>query len=237
MNRIQIKTESKNILNNHFPFFLLMFLPVFIIEALSGIGNYRVSKSMSHLGYNLTTQNVASYSNYSMAINIFSMVSALLLIGIMFVCIDSHRGNNDYQNPLQQGFTIVKSGQYFLGSIVISILTMVYTILWTFLLIIPGIIKSFSYSQAIYIYRDAIDRGELMGYNEAITKSRELMDGHKMDYFVLQLSFIGWFIFSILLIGIPFIWVQPYYYLTMANFYNKLVSEDTRQENTEEKAA
>ena len=85
-----------------------------------------------------------------------------------------------------------------------SLLVALYTTLWS-LLIIPIFIKPFSYSMTLRIIKDNPD----IRVNEAITKSRELMDGHKVELFLLILSFIGWFILSIFTLGILFIWVFP----------------------------
>ncbi|MEY2376440.1 DUF975 family protein [Lentilactobacillus buchneri] len=59
------------------------------------------------------------------------------------------------------------------------------------------------------MYRDAVDRGEKISYLDAITRSRQLMDGHKWDYFVMALSFIGWGLLVGITLGIAAIWVQP----------------------------
>ena len=102
-----------------------------------------------------------------------------------------------------------------------SLLVALYTALWS-LLIIPIFIKPFSYSMTLRIIKDNPD----IKVNEAITKSRELMDGHKVELFLLILSFIGWFILSILTLGILFIWVLPYMQTTINLFYLKISGKD-----------
>lgn len=87
--------------------------------------------------------------------------------------------------------------------------------LWSLLLIIPGIIKAYSYSMTYFILAE--NKG--MPVLEAITLSRKMMDGHKMDLFLLFLSFIGWFILVLITFGIAGIWVYPYLYATFSNFY------------------
>jgi len=61
-----------------------------------------------------------------------------------------------------------------------------------------------------------------MSTMEVITKSKEMMNGHKMDYFVLVLSFFGWAILGILTLGILYLWLTLYMNVTFANFYNSL---------------
>ena len=50
----------------------------------------------------------------------------------------------------------------------------------------------------------------------------KMMVGHKMDYFVMELSFIGWYILNSFTYGILLLWLQPYYQLSFANFYVKI---------------
>ena len=58
--------------------------------------------------------------------------------------------------------------------------------------------------------------------NEALSKSKEIMDGHKFDLFVLQLSFFWWYMLSAITFGIAYIYVIPYVSATTANFYNSI---------------
>ena len=104
-------------------------------------------------------------------------------------------------------------------SLGLFVLEFVYTLLWTLLFIIPGIIKSYSYSMAFYLLKDNPE----LGPDEAITRSRKLMKGHKWELFVLQLSFIGWILLSILTCGILAIFfVGPWMYLAQAKFYESI---------------
>lgn len=87
--------------------------------------------------------------------------------------------------------------------------------LWSLLLIIPGIVKAYAYSMTFFILAE--NKG--MPVLEAITLSRKMMDGHKMDLFLLFLSFIGWFLLVVITFSIAGIWVYPYFYATVTNFY------------------
>ena len=90
-----------------------------------------------------------------------------------------------------------------------------FILLWSLLLIIPGIIKAYAYSMTFFILAE--NKG--MPVLEAITLSRKMMNGHKMDLFLLFLSFIGWFILTGITFGIAGIWVYPYFSATLTNFY------------------
>lgn len=100
----------------------------------------------------------------------------------------------------------------------VNFLVGLFTYLWALLFIIPGIIKSFSYSMAMYILAE--NKG--MGAREAINRSKAMMHGHKMDLFVLGLSFIGWMLLGAVTLGIAYIWVMPYMNATYVNFYNRI---------------
>ena len=89
------------------------------------------------------------------------------------------------------------------------------------LLVIPGIIASLAYSMAFFILAD----NPGMGGIEALKQSRQMMKGHKWQYFVLNLSFIGWHLLAWLTLGLAYIYVLPYQSAAQANFYAKLKSE------------
>lgn len=81
-----------------------------------------------------------------------------------------------------------------LDLLVLNLLVGLFTLLWLFLFIIPGIIKAYSYSQAINVFFDHKKNGTKISYTQAIKESMLMMKGNKFDLFILQLSFIGWWI-------------------------------------------
>ena len=98
------------------------------------------------------------------------------------------------------------------------LLMYIFLILWTLLLIIPGIIKAFSYAMTPYILKD----DPTISGNAAIEKSMRMMEGHKMELFWLFLSFIGWIILSVITFGIGFLLLEPYMDSAFAHFYEDL---------------
>ena len=93
-----------------------------------------------------------------------------------------------------------------------------FTFLWALLFYIPGIVKGISYSMAPYILAENKGKAAL----ECINESKAMTNGHKMDLFVLGLSFIGWFLLGAITLGIAYIWIVPYMSATFANAYNSL---------------
>ena len=123
-------------------------------------------------------------------------------------------------------FSAYSNGR-FKNSLFTLFMTNLFVSLWTILFIIPGFIKGYSYAMTPYILKDNFSAGQTdIGATEAITESRKLMDGHKMDLFVLDLSFIGWGLLGLITCGIGFIWITPYYRQTKANFYRSLIANN-----------
>lgn len=92
-----------------------------------------------------------------------------------------------------------------------SLLTTLFTFFWGLLLIIPGIIKRFSYAMTPYIMKDMIDSKHEMTATEAISESRKIMKGNKTTLFIIWLTFNIWY-FIITLIGIviAFLYLKPF---------------------------
>lgn len=165
-------------------------------------------------------------------------VMFLILFAIMFVCIFIPFIGNIATFIITPAFSLslcmvylkltkkedISVGDLFSGfsatgkALWLNIITAVFTFLWTLLLIIPGIIKQYSYSMAFYILAD---NPELTA-REALSKSKEIMNGHKWDFFVLQLSFFWWYLLVGITFGIASIYVTPYISATTANFYNSI---------------
>ena len=93
-----------------------------------------------------------------------------------------------------------------------------FTFLWSLLFFIPGIIKSYAYSMSFYILAE--NKGK--SAKECIAESMAMTNGHKMDLFVLGLSFIGWLLLCCITFGIAYIWVGPFMQAAYANAYQSL---------------
>ena len=93
-----------------------------------------------------------------------------------------------------------------------------FTVLWSLLFIIPGIVKGLSYAMTPFILEEHPE----MTASEAIKASMRLMDGHKMDLFILGLTFIGWQILACLTMGIGFLFLNPYMNAAYAAFYRSI---------------
>lgn len=139
-------------------------------------------------------------------------VDGPLALGLAYIYLNLTKGQEPDVNILFSGF------QRFVDSLVLTLLIMVFTFLWSLLLFVPGVIKAISYSQAYYILAE---HPEMTG-KEALEASMDMMDGHKMDFFVLILSFIPWFLLTTVTCGLSLLYVVPYVETTLVNFYNEI---------------
>ena len=178
-----------------------------------------------------------------LALGIF--IGGPLYVGYQWFHLELIRYNNPKVGVLFSGFT----KNYFRNTGA-SLMVSIFTILWSLLLIIPGIIKGLAYSMTFFILRD---RPELTVF-QAITESRRMMDGRKKSLFVLIFSFLPWVIipFALIVIGLVAIsltasdpalfivgfasftiglialfgisiYLSPYFSTTIAAFYDSMV--------------
>ena len=104
----------------------------------------------------------------------------------------------------------------FLKVIWLNIIESFLILLWSFLLVFPGIIAAYRYSMAIFILLDDPEKGVV----DCLRESKAMTQGHKGELFVLDLSFIGWLLLSV----IPFVdcYTIPYMAVAKANYYQQL---------------
>lgn len=102
-----------------------------------------------------------------------------------------------------------------------GLLALVYIWLWSLLLVVPGIIKALSYAMTPYVLADNPD----LKNNKAIERSMAMMEGHKMDLFMMTLVFVGWGFLCIFTLGIGFLWLTPYMNASYAKFYEEVKAE------------
>jgi len=112
-------------------------------------------------------------------------------------------------------FSYAFSGENYMGIVKTMLLKGIYTFLWSLLFIIPGIIKGYAYSMVPYILSDNPN----IGARRAIQLSQEMTYGHKFDIFVLELSFIGWYLLGLLALVVGVYFVRPYEDATKAELY------------------
>ena len=126
--------------------------------------------------------------------------------------------------PLDVGsiFAGFKSPFYWKG-VGVYLLIYIYTLLWSLLLVVPGVIKFLSYSLAPYILADEPE----LTAEQAICKSMIMMEGHKTQLFLIHLELFCFTLLSSCLLFIPMLWVVPWYQAIFAKFYEEVKGEQS----------
>lgn len=158
------------------------------------------------------------------------IVASILLCGALELGVTIYFFNLRRKPEFAEINNVFEGFKYFTSSLCIYIIRNIFVFLWSLLLIVPGIIKSISYTMSYFVFLD----NKKLSANDCIKKSKELMKGHKWEYFVLYLSFIGWFLLGLLTFGIGLFWVDAYFYTAKMNFYEKILNEYNEKNSAHE---
>lgn len=218
------KNEGLAALRGNWPQSVLATLIFFLIECAL-IGPYfGKALSLSSAPTSLATGGLSNFFYFFVLGAVF--ILGPLLIGLV----------NSFKGLLVSGDGEIASNQFRIGfknyihHVWGYFLRDVFIFLWSLLLIVPGIIKSFSYAMTNYIL---VDYPELSA-NKAIELSMEMMKGRKFDLFYLYLSFVGWWLLCILTLGIGYLWFYPYAQSAQASFYIDVKADYMRRKNSAE---
>ncbi len=151
------------------------------------------------------------------------LIAGPMAVGISIFSLSLSRDTDARFEQIFDGF------KKFTVSLKAYLLMLIYIILWTLLLIIPGIIAAFSYSMTFFILAD----NDSISAMEAIDESKVMMDGYKWKLFYLGLRFFGLALLCILTLGIGFLWLTPYIQVSMAKFYDDIKGTQRTNENYE----
>jgi uncharacterized membrane protein len=144
------------------------------------------------------------------------LIAGPMAVGLAIFALSISRNKDARVGQLFEGF------EKFGASVGAYLLQMIFVILWMLLLIIPGIIAALSYALTFYI----IAENDSIGPLEAITKSKEMMQGNKWKLFCLGCRFLGWALLCILTLGIGLLWLIPYMMVSFAKFYDDVKSQE-----------
>lgn len=208
----ELRAQARERLDGKWGTFVLMTFLMCVIQVLLQIPSY-----IGSLLEVLSPENAMASLSFSNISNILSLLALPLGWGLTVSLLRNHREESVDIENLFDGFRRGRYVRVFCALFLVNL----FTFLWTLLLIIPGIMKAFSYALTPYIL---LDEPELTA-RQAITRSCEIMQGRRWKLFCLYLSFIGWGILSILTFGIGFLWLAPYMNASIAAFY-----EDARAE-------
>ena len=174
----------------------------------------------SHISFNIIGYTILMSFITSMAS--YTFIGGLLIGGAMQYGISRLSVLIAREKPANVGNLFDAFKECFVDTMLLGLLSSIYILLWSLLFIIPGIVKSYSYSLAFYIQQDSPNKD----WKYCLEKSIQLMHGNKMTAFLLDLSFIGWYILGLLLCGIGIIFVTPYHLQARANFYIEILKKN-----------
>jgi len=211
----ELRAAARQELSGYWTMPVLATLVYFLISSLCGVPD------VVRMVFRSTT-SVALFSGVSFLISILVLIP--LQYGFELSFLQFLRGSKE--DTVERMFDGFKTYGRAIG---VPLLTTIFIVLWTLLLIIPGIIKSFAYSMTYYISKDHPE----LSASECIDRSVDMMRGHKWDLFVLYLSFIGWFLLCLLTLGIGFLWLVPYVNVSLAEFYEDLKAAEEEELSAE----
>ena len=228
MNRIKLKLQAKELVASGNPSPIIFSLLYTLISLLLGLLSSKLiggSMNADTLLRLAESADIEAFYEYLVAhaptptASILSLILRILGVvlsaGFTIFALNIAKGASASLWNVLDGFGI------FLRVIWLSILESIFIVLWSLLLIIPGFIAAYSYRQALFLL---IEHPEMSAF-ECIRESKRLMIGHKAELFVLDLSFIGWFLLS----SLPYvgylvdIWFLPFYIITNALYYRQLI--------------
>lgn len=156
------------------------------------------------------TKGLLIYSSFASVVTF--VIGGVVELGYRSFHLDIYDGHIVSVGDLFRFFTT-----NFGGGFCLRLLTWIYTALWSFLFIIPGIVKAYGYSMAPYLMAEHPE----MGANECLRESQDLMYGKKFELFCLDISFLGWAVLCVFTFGIGNLFLTPYQEAARAAFYRK----------------
>ena len=216
--RKELKDNAKQYLRGNWGWAIIVFLITAIIVGIfTGAGHWLDETYINYDGTNIFYQFASPIGSILLWIGSFIGLSR----NIAFLEL---RDDQKEEKPYMAAFSVFTENRF--GPELINfVLVSIFTFLWTWLLIIPGIIKAYSYSMTPYIVKDMVASGKQVSATYGINASKELMKGHKMALFIFDLSFLGWNILAAITCGIGYLWVTPYYQTAKANFYRRIAGD------------
>lgn len=218
--RSELKSRAKEVLKkNYWKAFLISIVIALAQGSGGGSGRGNESGGVGHPGVSgLWPEELKMIVAASIGVILFFIALRVFLgypleVGGRKYFIQAARGG-DTDNCFRFAF----AGGNYTGIVPAMLRKDIQNLLWFLLLIIPGIIKYYSYSMVPYILAD----NPGIGSKRAIELSKKMTDGHKLSMFVLDLSFLGWVLLGVLALFVGVLFVLPYYNATYAELYQVL---------------
>ena len=227
MDRVQLKMDAKAAMQQANPHPVLVTLVYLVILTAVNFVVSMMSGFSSLFTVLVTDPDAAAAISLGMLVpSLLLSLAATLVIGFIQMGYTAYtlRVVNRQPAGINDLFAYAR---YCLKIWGLTIVMGIFVMLWSLLFWFPGIIAYYRYSQAFYILAENPEKGIM----DCINESKAMMYGHKMDKFVLDLSFIPWYLLAGVTCGIAGIYVTPYVGITNAGFYNSLKYGGSYQQN------
>jgi uncharacterized membrane protein len=212
--REQVKSNGKAAFKHNYGMCVLVSLILLILAGGSGFSMNFNWDSSSQLS---TAQAMALGAGG--VLSVIGIVVGIFVSGPMEIGGDRFfMENRFHKTGIEKIIYAFTSGSYG-NCVLVMFMKSLFTLLWTLLLIVPGIVKNYEYRMIPYL----LSENPSMSRERAFSISKQMMNGEKMDAFCLDISFIGWYLLGLLSCGLfTILYVQPYVDATNAELYTAL---------------
>lgn len=229
------RSIARDVLKGKWTIAVLVGLVASLLGAVGDVGpdiKFNIDASNANVSFQFAGQTIFSTggglnSNIGTFLvgSFMYIMIAVLIVGVVYfilgsvVAVGYARFNLNLVDCVEGSFeNLFAYFTYWKTTAAAQILQGIYILLWTFLLVIPGIIAFFNYAMTEYILAEHPE----LSASEAISKSKEMMKGNKWRLCCLEFSFIGWNILCAFTLGIGNLWLTPYKQAAIAAFYREV---------------
>ena len=221
MDRIKIKQEAKMCVEgNRWTLWKPTLVVAFITIAIStlfalGLLFYFGSDTLTSMDYESMVEYIQNSSASSIANLLASVITTPLTYGLIMYY-------NEFEKYEQADVNIIfKPFQYVIKVFVINVFVQIIVTIGSILFVIPGMIMACAFSIIPYVYMKHPE----LGVMDMVSHAWRMMQGHKLEYFYMELSFLGWHLLGTVICGLAYIWIIPYYQMSMVKFFNAIDEE------------
>jgi len=203
----ELKQEAKKVF---LPFYIYCLLIVMINFAVTGLQQGLISYGLG--AFKLSGQYMMLQFVIIISFLIGFFIAIPMEVGVKYFFLNLTRGEAEIKDivfPFKKAYD---------RAVIILFLRNIRIILWSFILIVPGIYKAYEYAMLPYIIADEPN----ISNREAFVRSKKMMTGNRMKLFKLQISFIGWYILSAITFSVGFAFLAPYTHTAEALFYEQI---------------
>lgn len=222
--RVKYKSFAKQQLSGRYTVPILVLIFTSVIEFLLQIPMRILSNSMTAASNSLAASgDLSEVAGVMQLLMIFQVVCwVIIIIDFIFMLATVHVYIKMSRSPDPVKFSDFIEGLASWGrAILCGLWQTLFVSLWSMLFLIPGIVKAYAYSQMFYL----VDEFPEMTIRKSMKLSMKITKGHKMDLFVMDLSFIGWALLVLITFGLASLYVTPYVQMTKVNAFHALLKE------------